>query len=174
MQLDPLGKLFKVRVPAIATYSDAELEFMGAPINVDIYGKPMVEHNEMSLVYLSARRIVEIANQGEEVRLVNTDDLLPLFELLDKYLSNTTKTISVVSNLEADTNEFIKQVRKFIGIMYGNNKLTLDDKRKDEFSGFNLGLTTMETVKRESVNVPRAEPIKIKKTEEPANWRSLF
>ena len=136
------NKLYMVRVPDIATYTEAELRIRGKPTTFDHYGNPVLslDYDNYVTVMLPLTRIIDIYIEGYDIFLVNQKDASDIYNNLTEYLRESTSQnpFSLIQNTKPDRRLY--DIEKFVDGMFNKNKVSIV---KDNFaspSGFDLGL----------------------------------
>lgn len=133
--------LFRVRVPTIATYSEAEYRAFGIPVSSYDGKRCKMDAEEMTTVHLPLTRIIDIYSNGMPIMLVDKTQLHSMYTSIEKYLSNVIEDSNFSLNRLTITEDRIPEIEKFVEEMFGHNKAaivkTLISNNK---SGFDLGL----------------------------------
>lgn len=154
LRYEPLpDTLFLVRVPIVATYSDAEISLLGLPITInhgDNYGSNQGEYNysaykELTTVMLPITRLVDIYCGGHKIVIVNRSDIPVIYEILEKYLMGVTAAQTYSLNRALIEEDRMEDIERFASEMFGINKSLIAKTVYDQMNkdGFNLDMNFM-------------------------------
>jgi hypothetical protein len=104
------NKMYTVRVPAIATYDEFDLEVLGIPLEttgLDDGNRPIEISNQDTIVVgLPIIKLAEVAKNGYGIDLVNFRDITPLYKALDIYIReravSNTHSMNTIVKKDAD------------------------------------------------------------------------
>lgn len=117
--------LFLVRVPIIATYSEAEITHLGLPLNM-INGKPdHTTYQTMTPVYLKLDKIIDIYISGYPIRLVNTSDIETIYTILDKYVRALNDNDNFELNTAGVVEDRLYDIERFAAEIFDHNKISI-------------------------------------------------
>lgn len=144
-------RLYKVRVPTIATYSTYELEEFGMYNNYDSKGNSFVLNsktpettlNIKSEPYLNVYRIIDIHAEGYAITFLEDNERLKEFyNILDGYLGYCESLTSLsLHKVEIGDKGLYDKASNFIKEIYGINRKTIERSLLDTTaSGFDLGM----------------------------------
>ena len=139
------GKLFMVRVPIVATYSDEELELLGIPLSTVIEGSGEYEsrrydkncYKELTTVMLPLTKIIDIYCAGMRIQLVNHKDTLVIYRLLENYIAGIESTPHMLNMENTVPDERLENIKKFAQEMFAINSGRIADGIADEMSNNN-------------------------------------
>lgn len=142
-----LKTIFKVRVPRRATYSYAELEVVGLVQKFDKYGQPVTKktisdtEEDLCESMLPLSRLLELYSNGTYIALINQDDIMKIYHILNEYISYYTHTDDRYSlnKIELKDNYVLEQVEKFLNEVYENNPVSVNRGILKNSNLFNLG-----------------------------------
>jgi len=131
-------KLYKVRVPVIATYSDFDIEVMGVARKYEngSYGKP--DYDTPVIVMFSIRRILNTFTKGLPVYLVDRDKLEDLRYTLEEYLAN--RGSSNGRHRRYANEDELETINEFLEEMFDYNKESIVEQAFDFGKGFDLNI----------------------------------
>lgn len=122
-------KLFKVRVPVLATYSKEELELLGIPLSIikegdgeDVtvrYDKN--SYRELVTVSLPLSKIIDIYCDGMRIQVVDHKDTLEIFRLLENYIAGIESTPHMLNMENKVPDERLENIKKFAQDIYAMN-----------------------------------------------------
>lgn len=141
------NKLFLIRVPAICTYDEAELDLFGRPVDIDSSGKKYKDiHNNLVTVMLPLDRIINIYASGYSIALVNKEDVTILYNMLEKYLRGIVNAERYSPNFRCIEEDRLPDIEKFANEMFDLNKGTIVGEviSKRNNNPFGLGLNLMD------------------------------
>lgn len=134
--------LFYAIVPAIATMSEFDMEFIGlASIEQD--GElAKADMSADTRVKISVDKMIDIYLSGYPIRIVNKEDIPLIYSILDNYIqgsNNLTNGHSLNMRFEEDSR--IDDIRNFIKNILGDYKPMLIEHELtyNNTDGFNLG-----------------------------------
>ena len=144
-------RLFRVRVPMVATLTAYEVEEFGMYNNYDDKGNNFVMDvknpgKTLSIKvepYLTVARIIEVHSEGYSIDfLEDKTRLKELYDIVDGYLGYREQLASLtLHKLELGDEGLYEKAGKFIKEVYGNNRQTISRALIDTTaSGFNLGI----------------------------------
>lgn len=122
------GRIWKVRIPRIATYSTAYLQSVGIPssgfADVDVGQMTALAH-----AYITINQMVEYYHSNVEVRIVKKEDVRSIFEICQDYTFTAAMKIRngafahefpLEDLIKID--EFAEAVYQYAGHEYGKDK----------------------------------------------------
>lgn len=143
-------KLFAVRVPIICTYTPQELDIIGIPLTVDNDDGRVIDrkpYNNLTTCMLPLTKLVDIYDEGYPIYLVNSEDSVIVYEMLEEYLSGVVYAQSVnMLNMERIEETRLESIEKFANEMFGLNKGDIIKKVIDvsnSNNGYGLGMDLM-------------------------------
>jgi len=119
-------KLYHVRIPVLATYSDAELDLIGIPMNV-IDGANKDVSAELTDAMLPISRLAELYNNGFKITLIDNRDINEIYNAIDKHLQTWQGKQMFSLNVGTGPVDDLKILDKFANEMFSNNKVTIVD-----------------------------------------------
>ena len=115
-----LNRMFRVKVPVVATYTQQELELYGIPVDiVDGQAQSSFNTNRKSTVVLSVDRIIDIYIQGYPISVLNEEDAKSIHSILINYI-NGDSTIRSIHHRHID-DERIPVMEEFANEILNNN-----------------------------------------------------
>lgn len=123
-------KLFKVRVPVIATYSDEELELLGIPMSVVTEGSgedinvryDKNSFRELVTVSLPLTKIIDIYCNGMRIQVVDHKDTFEIYRLLENYIAGIESTPHMLNMENRVLDKRLENIKQFAQDIYGMNK----------------------------------------------------
>jgi hypothetical protein len=155
-------RVFRCRVPVIATYTDDELNNLGMPILKVDDVKKKTDYDELVTVYLTVNTLVEIFSEGHPIHIYNDDDISLIYKAIDEHLSNWRYRVANTLHIPDAPESDLAKLDAFATEIFNNNKAlvagTIAGKSNDMFSiDLNLmgdlkhsGVVDVTDVKRES------------------------
>lgn len=131
---EPLPKrLFMVRVPIVATYTDEEIEVLGLPISINHYQNygsnygtcNYQAYKDLTTVMLPLTKIIDIYCNGHKIVVVNKADIPVIYEILEKYLLGVTAVKQFSLNHAMIEEERMDDIERFAQEMFGINKAVI-------------------------------------------------
>lgn len=141
--------LFMVKVPIVATYEEREITTFGLPVSIDqTDGVYMDTYKELTTVMLPISRIIDIYISGYPIHIVNKDDIIKIYEIIDEYMSGTNQNSMVSINREIVEEDRMDDIVRFAKEILNINRETItNDVKKQIYShGFDLGMELMEDI----------------------------
>lgn len=146
---EPLpDKLFLVRVPIVATYTDEEIDLLGLPVSINHYQNygsnygmcNYQAYKELTTVMLPLTKIIDIYCNGHQIAVVNRSDIPIIYEILEKYLLGVTAVKQFSLNHAMIQEDRMEDIERFAQEMFGINKATIAKSVYDQMSHnpFNL------------------------------------
>ncbi len=119
------NKLYRVRVPEIATYTEAEMEILGVPLTV-IDGSDRKHHyKETVTVMLPLTKLVDIYTSGYSIEILNRDDITEIYNILERYLNDSLEAANYSPNRAAVIEDRHEEIEKMLEEMFGYNRKTI-------------------------------------------------
>lgn len=127
IRYEPLpSKLFKVRVPMIATYTPEEIKLLGMNVNVVNGVADMGSIYTPTLVHLPLDRIIDIYMEGyRPITLVDRQELEEVYNILDSYVRGLASTNNFVINMPGIVEERLYDIERFAAEIFKNNKIAI-------------------------------------------------
>lgn len=143
--LEPLPKkLYDVRIPIIATYSDIELENMTIGLDT-INGKVKKDsYMELSTVMINIDRMIDVYNRGYPIYVIKQDDVDEIYRILTNYISGYHPNNQYVLNRTKVVEDRVYEIENFLEEIFGYNKHSIVKKNINANSGFNIGQGLMQ------------------------------
>jgi len=140
-------KVFKVRVPMMATYSDEEVEILGYPIFESSEGDKKQVYKDFSTVCINLDTMIDHYIAGYPIRIVEREDIAEIFNILEKYIEGRESDVNYsINKIHIGKDDRIDQIDKFANEMFGLNKVNIVKKSVNASNGFNLGLMPMAPI----------------------------
>ena len=120
--------LYRVKVPAICTYTAAERDLYGLPMDkiVNQFTGATTEnhqaYNNLVKCMLSLDRIIDIYINGYPIYLLDQSDLPIIYKTLDHYVSGYSDMEKFSPNAGVIVDERMEQIQTFLKEIYGWNK----------------------------------------------------
>lgn len=139
--------LYDVRVPRIATMSDAEIELLGLPITL-VDGHLEVRERDFVTVMLNLSRILDIFINGYPIYLVHESDLKSIYNTYENYVnnfrSNPEKGIDLNDISMLEDTERLKELEKFLNVLFDKYKANIYKQKLQSISPFaNYGFASI-------------------------------
>ena len=120
-------RLFSVRVPIIATYSDEEIMMYGLPTDT-IDDKPdpkCYEHMTTSMVNLD--RIIGMYENGFKINIIKQEESAFIYKALEQFLVDWNTTIQNSPNMRVNTtkDDRLETIDKFLTEIFDHNRPTI-------------------------------------------------
>lgn len=141
-------KLYDVRVPRIATMSDAEIELLGLPITV-VDGHLEVRERDFVTVMLNLNRILDIYINGYPIYLVHESDIKSMYKAYEDYVNNFRKNPESSIDLNdvgmIEDNDRLKELEKFLNMIFDRYKAVIYKQKLQTISPFaSFGFASIE------------------------------
>lgn len=168
------SKLFLVRVPAIATFTDFDIQERGIPISYlqndikdDKYGD--LQHvrvnydmgfTELSTVMLPLIKIIDIYRNGYPIYVVNKQDATEMFNILDEYIMSFKQKPTSLNAVREKPLDLLYDIDKFVTEILGfhNKAITADIEKENSYNPYGVAIDLMP--------LPRVQPTVYKEIEE--------
>ena len=136
-------RLFKVKIPTIATYTDAELEVYG--IGLDNYGGDIKHdsYNDFSVVHITIDRMVTLYTEGYPLYILDQKESTEIFTILEDYLHKRNQFALHSPNRQTDSEDRLEDIDTFASEIFGYNKKTIVKGTVGDSSGYDLGINLM-------------------------------
>lgn len=152
LSLELPTKLYEVTIPSIFTYSQEELEIYGLPMTV-VNNETLQRDftTSYSHVCLPLKRIIEIFNMGASIKLRNPDDLVEIYNSLEKYLNDTHDMLNNTIHKPKFQEDELQDIDRFLSSMFELNKhkITLSSLKFE--SAYSLGLESPMSYKTNEI-----------------------
>lgn len=137
-------KLYDVRIPILATYTDDELE--NSTIGLDTINGKVKDDSVMELttVMINIDRMIDIYSRGFPIYIVKKDDVTDIYKTLTEYVSSTSPDHRYVLNRPKVVEERMGEIDKFLEEMFGHNKHTIVKKTINADNGYNIAQGLMQ------------------------------
>lgn len=138
--------MFKVSVPIMATYSEEEIDVYGIPLthNLETDKTNITDVMNMTTVYLTINRLIDIYSNGYPIRLIELDKLPLFYNTLADYAYLIKNNVSTGINHKRLLDDRLDMINSFANEVYNNNKKYIDVSSIKEFEGFGIkGLNLM-------------------------------
>lgn len=132
-------RLFKVRVPIMATYTEEELELFGMPLeknNGKVNNKSFLE---MTVVMITLSRMIDIYMQGYPISIINQQESAEIYKILEDYLSGVNNTQTYSPNQITIKDDRLEEIDKFANEIFGFNRHTIVKSSMNVNHGYDLG-----------------------------------
>lgn len=138
-------KLYRVRVPTLATYTESELEVLGIPVDIDADGKEHDGSMEMRVVEMSIARLLEIYENGFPIRVINNNDVHEIYHVIQEHIGAFNNFVRRSPNqARIVPYEDLERLDNFANEIFGNNKRRLvNAEMVKPDNGFDTGLGDM-------------------------------
>jgi len=133
--------LYKVKIPAVATYSEEEIEFFGMPVSV-LNGDKKEDFEADTVVMLPLDKIVDIYISGYSIVLLDNEQVAKMYNVLEDYLAKLDVRQNSINRLPM-RDDRADDIERFLTEMFGYNKSSIVKDALKASSGFNLGMNVM-------------------------------
>lgn len=153
------SKLYKVEIPVIATYTEEEMALYGMPMSVVNNSKFERDYNARVVVMLNIDRMIDIYALGFPIRLINSDEVTEIYNILDNYVNDRHEDMTTL-NRPHYNDERMTIIDRFAQEMFGINKINIVNKETKLNNGYDIGLTHLlpeyrtSTINRDVSNIP--------------------
>jgi hypothetical protein len=152
-------KLYLVRVPIIATYSQAELDLYGIPTDF-VDGKEEKEsYKEFTNAMIPIARMIEMYEFGYPIKIINKKDSVAIYNALEKYLKDWSVDFRYSPNMKVDTidKDRLELIDKFLNEVFDFNKGSIVKDIAGQQSGYQMNTPVMGVHMANTQNeVPRS------------------
>jgi hypothetical protein len=138
-RLDLPSKLYTVKVPTIATYTEEEIAIYGLPMNVDENNKQQEMYQNFTTVMYCIDKMIDMYIEGYPIKLVNPEDVREIFMILDNYMESKRPTSNVSLNVRIDKDNRLAEIDKFMSEMFDYNKHTVIGTQVNKGNVFGMG-----------------------------------
>jgi len=139
------NRLFKVRVPIIATYTEEEMKVYGLPVDIT-EGKPNKEtFKEMTVAMFNLDKIIDMYINGYPIYIVNPNDSKEIFKILEEYIAIQNNKVSHSLNTPTYEEKRLHEIDKFVSEMFGYNKNTIVQDIIKPTNGYAIDFGLMHT-----------------------------
>lgn len=153
--LKPLSDdIYKVRVPVLATLTPIDLHF-GIRVNMgrDERGRNFNDkgkNHEWTTTWLKLEKLIEIFDNGFPIRLVNQEDVVSIYNELERYVSDMGRLEEISINGRALYDDRVNVIARFVNEIYGHNQARLlKEAYNIQYMGKNISNTlSIEDTKR--------------------------
>jgi len=150
-------RLFKVRIPYLATFSPEELE-EGNHVGIDTIDGKNDDDNlgTMATVWIKIPKMIEVHSNGFPIKLVDSSKLEEIYDILDNYIQGNTAKSDRKFSKRRVSDEDMEEVEKFAEEVFGYNKKAILKTMLSPTAGFSLGSAFMQ--RQPVTNVMDDEP----------------
>lgn len=133
-------KNYRVKVPYSATISGVEKYFLSTPLTV-VDGHASLDEHRTIRVTLSLVEIIYIYYKGNDISVIDPDDVIRIYNDLDTLISNYNEVVGRSYNRFPILEETINTIIRFRDEIYSNNvdMFTYEEKRLENINPFDLG-----------------------------------
>lgn len=134
--------LFLVRIPIICTYTDEEIDLFGLPLTTDNMGNEFKDtYKDLTTVMINIDKMINVFIQGYPIHIVNKEDSVAIFNILEDYLAGTVNNPIAFINQVHTEEDRLPEIERFAQEMFGLNKSTIVNKimKDNATDGFSLG-----------------------------------
>lgn len=130
-------KLYKVRVPSIATYSDAELKRSGMlPVRVlgssEPYGSELLAQIEQqsplaqeTTIMINISRMIDIYIKGFPIKVINENDVIDIYNQLEDYFSGSATETDQIFNVRKYYDDKLPIIDRFLTDIFSQHKIAI-------------------------------------------------
>lgn len=156
-------KLYRVRIPTIATYSEAELDLYGIP-NSYKNGVPIKnDHLEMSTVELPIARLIDVYENGYPIKIVDEKDSVEIYNSLEQYIKDWSADLRTSPNMRYAKvdNDYLLLIERFISEIFDHNRTKVLKEVLKANQGYDMSVgfmptsTMMSPVANREAHVPK-------------------
>lgn len=140
--------LYTVRVPIMATYSEAEIEVYG--LSVDVKDGEVVKDSfeNMTTVMININRMVDIYLSGFPISIPVQKEANEIYKALENYLHGTNTSKDYSPNSLTVKDERLEEIDKFASEIFGLNRHSiLKESVNVGTGGYNLGANLMSVAR---------------------------
>jgi hypothetical protein len=120
-------RLFLIRVPIIATYSDDEMMLYGLPTDT-INDKPDPKcYENMTTSMMNIDRMISIYENGFRISIIKQEESAIIYKALEQFLIDWNTTIQYSPNMATNTkkDDRLESIDKFLTEMFDSNRPTI-------------------------------------------------
>jgi len=155
-------KLYLVRVPIIATYSQAELDLYGIPTDF-IDGKEQKEsYKEFTNAMIPIASMINMYENGYPIKIINHNDSVEIYNSLEKYLKDWSVDFRYSPNMKVDTidKDRLELIDKFLTEVFDFNKGSIVKDIAGQQQGYQMNTPVMGVHMLQTQNeVPRSNEV---------------
>jgi len=139
-------KLYRVTIPMVATYTEAEMDMLGVPIDNES-GNPITDSfNKLTTVMLKLDRIIDIYTNGYPITINNDYDVINIYNELEQYLAGTKGRNVTSINQQPVIEKRFEEIDHFCNDIFQNNRHLIEQAATTHVQGFDLGIPKMEAI----------------------------
>jgi len=138
-------KLYRVTIPIMATYSDAEIEIYGLPTDVNDGSIMQDSFTEKTNAMININRMVDLYVMGYPISIYNPDDAKEIFDHLDGYLNTHVNKIQKSINKPLKEDERLVEIDKFLSEMFDYNRVKIVEDKIKPYAPFDTGIGFMQS-----------------------------
>jgi len=136
-------ELFKVRIPLIATYTDAEIAMFGIPLEVRDGKVDYNRTDELTTVMISLDSIIDKYIAGYPIYLVDEKETAVIYKYLENYIKGKDEQEEYSINRAVTRDPRIEEIDRFADEMFGLNRHTIVTGNISANTGYDLGFNLM-------------------------------
>lgn len=120
------NRLFKVKVPVLATYTEMDMELVGLPASYDAKaGLQNQSVTELNDVYLTINDMLEIYKKGFDILVDKQEDVDTIYKSINDHLLMWAKYGSHGPNRIVIPEEDLSDLDRFAAEIFNNNKIEI-------------------------------------------------
>ena len=145
-------KLYKVRVPSVATYTEEELKHTGImPVLMNYSSEPVGSEflNQLeqesplaheTTIMINIRRMIDIYIRGFPIKVVNEKDVIEIYNVLEDYYSGSAAQSEEIFNAKKYYDDQLPVIDRFLTDIFAQHKINIGrskftDMSKSVFAG---------------------------------------
>jgi len=148
------SRLFKVRIPLLATYSEAEINSIGVPLEVRDGKTDYNRTEELTTVMINLNNIIDKYIAGYPIYLVDRNESAEIYKILENYIKGKDDEQEFSINRLAGKDDRLDEIDRFAEEMFGLNRHTIVTGNISGNSGYDLGFNLMSFQQPTVSNIP--------------------
>ena len=139
------SKLYRVRIPLLATYTEEELEIYGIPLDVEKGKANQDSYKNLTVCEITIDRMIDLYKDGYPIAIVLPNDSKEIFKTLEDYLHIHHNKIQHSVNVGFIQDDRLKDIDTFLTEIFDYNRNTIVKGMVSTGSGYGINMGLMQT-----------------------------
>lgn len=148
---------FLVNVPVLATYSEEEMDILGVPMHIENDETKFKAEFDMTTAMITINDMINIYNNGFPIRLLNNDDVLYIYNVIQNHLlAWKNRGVNSLNKVYLDIDDDLITLDKFANEIFGLHKIDIVNSNmivKPTFENSLFDILMSPTTPRKNLNV---------------------
>lgn len=138
-------RLFSVRVPIIATYSDEEMMLYGLPTDT-IDDKPDPKcYEHMTTAMMNIDKIIAVYENGFKINIIKQEESAIIYKAMEQFVLDWESTIQHSPNMRVNNtrDDRLESIDKFLSEIFDHNRNTIVKDVVGSQNGYSMNMGLM-------------------------------